>query len=110
MKSADFIKYGDVKPRNVGGSAERRVLGYDDNLMMVEVKFCKGDVGALHSHPHAQVSYIASGVFRFTVNGVAETLHAGDAVHMESGVGHSCECLEDGAVIDCFNPAREDFL
>ena len=39
----------------------RRVVLHTDELMMVEFAFDKGCAGALHSHPHAQASYVAAG-------------------------------------------------
>ena len=45
--------------------------------MTVEFTFEKGGVGALHSHPHVQASYIAEGLFEVTIDGKTETLGAG---------------------------------
>ncbi|WP_019280199.1 cupin domain-containing protein [Rhizobium grahamii] len=35
--------------------------------------------GALHSHPHTQVSYVAEGAFNVTVDGITTTLDAGSS-------------------------------
>ena len=78
--------------------------------MMVKVSFKKGQAGAMHSHPHSQVTYVASGKFSFTVGGVTKTVEAGDALFKQPGLEHGCVCLEDGILIDCFNPMRETFL
>ena len=43
-------------------------------LMTVEFTFEKGGIGALHSHPHVQASYIAEGLFEVTIDGKTETL------------------------------------
>ena len=50
---------------------------HTDELMMVEFAFEKGGVGALHSHPHVQASYVAEGAFEVTIDGKTETLGAG---------------------------------
>ena len=47
----------------------RRVILHTDELMMVEFAFEKGGVGALHSHPHVQASYVAEGRFEVTIDG-----------------------------------------
>ena len=88
----------------------RRVLAHEDSLMMVEVAFEKGARGALHSHPHVQASYIARGSFEVTVDGRGETLFAGQSFVVPSGAEHGVLALEDGLLIDCFTPARPDFL
>ena len=59
----------------------RRVLLHTDELMMVEFGFDKGGVGALHSHPHVQASYVAEGRFEVTIDGRTEILEAGEQLH-----------------------------
>jgi hypothetical protein len=34
-----------------------------------EVTFKKGSIGAMHNHPHTQITYVVSGAFEFTVGG-----------------------------------------
>ena len=41
---------------------ERKILAYTDELMCVENHFKKGAVGALHHHPHTQITYVVSGL------------------------------------------------
>lgn len=109
-QSENFNFAADIPWQDAGGGAERQVLGYNDNLMMVKVKFEKGDVGAMHSHPHSQVTYVASGKFEFTIGGVTKIVEAGDALYKQPNIEHGCVCLEDGILIDCFNPMRENFI
>ena len=109
-QSDSFIFAAAAPWQDAGGGAERQVLGYNENLMMVKVSFRKGQAGAMHSHPHAQVTYVASGSFSFTVGDRTATVKAGDALFQPPGVAHGCVCLEDGILIDCFSPMRETFL
>ena len=46
---------------DLGGGTTRRILAYNDELMSVEVAFETGSVGAVHTHPHTQLSYVLSG-------------------------------------------------
>ena len=46
----------------IDSGMQRQVFGYNKALMMVKVKFEKGAVGAMHSHPHVQTSYVAASV------------------------------------------------
>lgn len=110
QQSANFIFEADTPWEDAGGGVVRQILGYNDNIMMVKVKFKKGQEGSMHSHPHSQVTYVASGKFEFTVGGVTKIVEAGDALYKQPGIEHGCVCLEDGILIDCFNPMRETFL
>ena len=61
----------------------------------VENTFKKGAIGALHNHPHTQITYVASGKFEFTIDGEVHTVSAGDTLLKQDGVMHGCTCLED---------------
>ena len=92
------------------GCVERKIRARSGSLMMVEVYFSAGAVGALHSHPHEQVTYCLSGVFEFTVAGHTQVVRAGDSLYVPGGAEHGTRCLEAGRVLDVFTPQREDFL
>lgn len=110
QQSENFIFEAETAWEDAGAGVERQILGYNDNIMMVKVKFDKGEVGAPHSHPHSQVTYVASGVFEFTVGDVTKIVKAGDALYKQPNIEHGCVCLEEGTLIDCFNPMRDTFL
>ncbi len=110
QQSGNFIFESETAWHDAGGGVVRQILGYNDDIMMVKVKFKKGQEGAMHSHPHSQVTYVASGKFEFTVGDVTKIVEAGDALYKQPGIPHGCVCLEDGILIDCFNPMRENFL
>ena len=88
----------------------RRVLIHTPELMQVEFGFEQGAVGALHSHPHIQVSYVAEGSFDVTIDGVTETVHQGGSFIVPSGLVHGVVALEAGRLVDVFTPMRADFL
>ncbi len=89
---------------------KRQIVGLDDKIMMVNVLFEKGGVGSLHSHHHSQVSYIAEGIFRVTIEGEVKILKNGDSFYIPSNKVHGVVCLEKGKLIDVFSPKREDFI
>lgn len=101
-------KHIGIEP--VGQGVSRQILGYDKNIMLVKVTFEKGSVGEMHSHPHVQSSYIESGKFEVTIGEETQVLEKGDGFFVPSDSLHGLTCLEAGAVIDTFTPAREDFL
>ncbi|GGG18732.1 cupin [Rhizobium wenxiniae] len=89
---------------------QRQVLSEAPELMVVSFRFEAGAEGKLHSHPHVQSTYVARGRFRFIRGNEAYELAAGDSLVIPSNVVHGCECMEEGELIDCFTPRREDFL
>lgn len=88
----------------------RRVLAHDDQMMMVEFAFEAGAEGKLHSHPHIQASYVARGSFEVTIDGHTETLTQGQSFIVPSNAIHGVRALEPGLLVDCFTPARADFV
>ena len=63
MESNNFQYEGEMKWENAGAGVVRQIMAYNDDLMMVKVKFETGAVGSPHTHPHTQATYVASGVF-----------------------------------------------
>ena len=102
--------HDEQKLIDLGGGVTRRILSWDENLMSVEVAFETGAVGAEHTHPHTQCSYVLSGKFSYAVEGEAVTLNPGDSIVVPSGLPHGTVCLEKGVLLDIFTPMRKDFL
>ncbi|MBN2222656.1 MAG: cupin domain-containing protein [Vallitaleaceae bacterium] len=88
----------------------RKVLSYSDELMMCEILFETGAKGYVHSHPHLQITYIAKGKFEFTIGEEKKVVSQGDSVYMPSGAIHEVHCLEEGILVDVFNPKRDEFI
>ncbi len=103
-----FSDETDWQPAGIG--VERQIMGYDDHIMLVKVKFEKGAVGNEHTHFHAQTTYVASGQFEFTVDGIKKNVKTGDGLYIAPNVLHGTKCIEAGILIDCFSPMREDFI
>lgn len=89
---------------------QRQIFGYNEQVMMVKVKFEKEAIGTLHAHPHVQVTYVESGVFHATIGKEQKVLRAGDGFFVPPDVVHGVVCREAGVLIDVFTPHREDFL
>lgn len=100
----------DVKETDLGGGVRRKVLSYDREIMTVEVNFDTGAIGEMHSHVHRQASYCVSGSFRVTIDGVVNTISAGDSFLVTPNLDHGVECLSAGTLIDVFTPMRKSFL
>lgn len=94
----------------LGTGLSRQILGWDNQIMMVKVKFDKGAVGSPHSHFHTQTSFCHSGKFEFTIDGVKHHIEPGDGLYIAPNLLHGALCLEPGIILDVFSPVREDFL
>lgn len=94
----------------LGNGNRRRVLIHTPELMQVEFGFDKGAVGALHSHPHIQVSYVAEGRFEVTIDGQTQVVGKGGSFIVPSGLEHGVVALQAGRLVDVFTPHRADFL
>ena len=105
-----FVKNDDIKLTELGGGVSRKILAYDENLMSVEVRFEKGAVGAMHTHPHTQISYVLEGSFEATIDGETKIINKGDTYVTAPNAPHGVVCLEKGALLDIFTPMRADFL
>lgn len=94
----------------VDQGVQRKILGHDDQVMMVLVRFEKGAVGSLHHHVHRQISYIESGSFEVSIDGQKQILEKGDCFFVAPDLVHGVVALEAGTLVDVFTPARMDFL
>jgi len=110
MESKLHIFQNQIPVEDLGGGVSRQVLGYNENLMMVKVSFLKGAIGAVHAHPHTQTTYCVAGSFEFTIGNETKIIREGDATYIPPSVMHGVVCLQEGVLIDTFNPVREDFL
>ena len=110
QKGKQFINDSDIPWEELGGGLKRKIMSYDDNLMMVKVAFETGGIGALHSHFHTQMSYVESGAFEITIGDKTGTLKKGDAYYIPPNIIHGALCTETGILVDIFTPLREDFI
>jgi quercetin dioxygenase-like cupin family protein len=108
--STVFIEADTIEWQIVGDGIRRKVMGYDERIMLVKVEFRKGAIGAVHQHPHTQVTHVESGVFEVEIGGEKKVLKGGDVFLAPSNVPHGVVCLESGVLTDVFTPMREDFV
>lgn len=105
-----FLPDSELQWEDLGDGVRRKILVYNEQLMVMKVQFKKGAISALHQHPHTQISYVNTGKFNYHINGIDRILTAGDSCIVYPGYIHGCECLEEGELIDSFTPYREDFV
>lgn len=110
FKDSQYVPNESASDETVAQGVSRKVLAYCDEAMCVENHFEAGAIGAMHNHPHTQITYVADGVFEFTIEDRTYTVKQGDTLLKQDGVMHGCTCLEKGILIDFFTPHREDFV
>lgn len=108
--SNNFLKSENTEWEDLGAGVSRKILGWDNQIMMVLVKFEKGATGALHEHFHTQTTYCSKGKFEFQIDNKKEIVGEGDGIYIPPNTTHGTVCLEEGILIDVFSPVREDFL
>jgi quercetin dioxygenase-like cupin family protein len=104
-----------VQGREVDGSQSfpgltRRVLAYNENLMLTEHTMEKGSVFPRHSHTNDQLAYLVSGHIRVSAGDKTFEARAGDSFVLHGGIEHQVWALERSVALDIFTPLREDYL
>jgi quercetin dioxygenase-like cupin family protein len=111
MAVSELFQDGQQVPwEQAGPGVQRQILGFDDKLMIVKVKFEQGAIGPMHSHHHSQATYVESGVFSMTIGDEVKEIRTGDGYYVPPHAVHGITCLEAGVLVDVFSPVREDFL
>jgi quercetin dioxygenase-like cupin family protein len=105
-----FIENADVPWQEMAPGVRRKIMAYDESLMVVRVEFEAGGIGAMHQHYHTQITHVESGVFQVTIGDEKKILRAGDAFYIPPNIMHGAVCIEAGVLIDVFSPMREDFI
>lgn len=110
IQSGLFQIEADTNWEDLGNGIQRKIYGYDNQIMLVKAKFEAGAVGTLHEHYHSQVTYVESGVFEMTIGEEKKIIRQGDGYYVPPHAIHGCVCVEPGILIDVFSPHREDFM
>ncbi len=109
-KDQKWVFAKELEGEKAGEGVVRIIKSYTDELMVVENHFEEGAIGALHSHPHTQITYVISGKFEFTIGDEKKIVQTGDTMLKKDGIVHGCVCLEKGVLLDIFSPMRVDFV
>jgi quercetin dioxygenase-like cupin family protein len=89
----------------------KRQMIVGENVMVCRFTFDPFVVTDVHSHPHEQVTLVVKGKAKFTIDGLAVIVAAGDVLHFPPHNSHGATMLDEEVIlIDIFSPIREDFL
>ena len=108
-----FVRHEDAKVEIMNNGITKRILSYDESLMVEELVFEEGAQSRVHSHTPVQIPYVKSGVFEFMIGEKGETafvLKEGDTAYMAPDEPHCVRCIEAGTLVVAFSPVREDYI
>jgi quercetin dioxygenase-like cupin family protein len=88
----------------------RRVLSYNQRVMLVEIYIKKGVSVPKHKHESEQLTYIVYGSLQLNTDDKNIILNEGDSIIISGNSYHSAVALKNSFVIDYYMPPREDFL
>lgn len=96
VKDRIWNEYGQIDAEETSPGVVRKILAYTDEVMIVENHFEVGAVGALHHHPHTQITYIISGAFEFEINGEKRIVRAGDSLLKKMALSMAASAWKKG--------------
>ena len=105
-----FVKHEEATSEVMHNGITKRILSYDDSLMVEELVFEQGAQSQTHTHTPVQIPYVKAGVFEFTAGGETFVLKEGDTAYMGPDEPHCVRCIEAGTLVVAFSPVREDYL
>ena len=104
-----LIPHDSTNPVEMLPGVVRRTMTDGDRMMLCEIRMDAGSVVPMHTHPHEQTGYLATGRIRFRVGDDARDLSPGDAWMVPGGVPHEATALEPSLLVDIFSPPREEY-
>jgi len=103
------LKWNSVELEQLNPLLQRQfIVGRD--IMIARVLLKKGCVVPQHRHVNEQVTYILEGALKFTIDGRAIVVHAGEVLTIPPNMPHAAEALLDTVDLDVFNPPRADWI
>lgn len=103
------IKWDAVPAERLNDKFVRK-LAWDGRIMIGMTLVDKGYVVPLHAHDNEQVTFVESGVWRFTLEGRTLDVGPGEMIFIPANVQHTAEAVETLVAYDVFTPPREDWI
>jgi quercetin dioxygenase-like cupin family protein len=107
-----LYRWDDMPKTEMKPGLHRRFVS-TERMMVAHIYLDEGSIVPLHEHENEQLTYILEGVLRFSLGedqSEVIDVHAGEVLHIPSGVPHKAEALEKTLDMDIFCPPRQDWL
>jgi quercetin dioxygenase-like cupin family protein len=109
---ATHYRWEDLPKEELKPDLHRRLVT-GERMMLAHVYLDEGCIVPQHSHENEQLTYILEGALRFFLGedeSEVVAVHAGEVLHIPSGLPHKAEALETTLDVDVFCPPRQDWL
>jgi len=104
-----LIDHGSTTPVEMFPGVVRRTMTDGEQMMLCEVHMDAGSVVPMHTHPHEQTGWLASGRLRMQIADEVRELNPGDAWMIAGGVPHEAAAIEACVFVDVFSPPRDEY-
>ena len=109
METFRLHRWDEIALEKVTEMVSRKLVT-GEREMLAQVYLKKGALVPLHAHESEQMTYVLQGVLRMLIGSEEVTVREGEIVHIQSGVEHQAEALDDTLSLDVFSPIRHDWL
>jgi quercetin dioxygenase-like cupin family protein len=109
---ATLHRWEDLPREELKEGIQRRLVS-TERMMIAHVYLDSGAIVPRHEHENEQLTYILEGTLRFWLgedDSQMVDVHAGEVLHIPSGLPHRAEALEQTLDVDIFCPPRQDWL
>ncbi|NYT10935.1 MAG: cupin domain-containing protein [Methanomassiliicoccales archaeon] len=104
-----FFWYKEAEEAEPVAGVKRKMLSCGERVQIIEFFLPKGAAFPLHTHPHEQTGYIASGKLHVRIGNEEADLGPGDGYFVPSNMEHGTMAIENCVNIDVFSPPRDEY-
>jgi quercetin dioxygenase-like cupin family protein len=107
--TAQLYKWDEVVLETVRDGITRKFIA-GDREMVAQIHLKRGATVPTHSHESEQLTYVITGVLKFTLGGQDISVGPGELLRIPSWMPHSAVAIEDTFELDLFSPIRQDWI
>ena len=103
------IKWDESPAERVNDKFARKVA-WDGKIMIGMTLVERGYVVPLHAHDNEQVTFVESGIWRFSLEKKTVDVGPGEMIFIPANVPHTAEAIATLVAYDIFTPPRQDWI
>ncbi len=109
MATVRLHRWDEIALEKLTELVARKIIA-GERQMLVQTYLKKGALIPRHAHDSEQMTYVLQGALKYTIAGEEFIVREGDVLHIQSGVEHQGEALDDTFELDVFSPLRAEWL
>jgi quercetin dioxygenase-like cupin family protein len=106
--SARLNRWDEIALEKITEMISRKIIP-GGRMMMAHVYLKRGALVPMHRHESEQMTYVLQGALKVHLADVEVTVREGEVLHIQPGVPHQAEALDDTLELDVFSPGRADW-